>query len=86
MTASAADCASLLPADWREGVAGADLPEAAATTGDWIAFADAQTGRLDAANGRTRDAIEIVENCEARERAAIARAKRRGGLLGWIGL
>ena len=76
VTASAADCAGLLPDHWRQGVAGAELPADAATVGDWIAFADAQTGRLDQANGRTKDAIAIVERCEAREREAVKRARR----------
>ena len=75
VTASAADCAGLLPASWKTGVAGAALPPDDALAGDWIAFADAQTGRLDQANGRTADAIAIVERCEAREREALKRAK-----------
>jgi hypothetical protein len=50
------------------------------TVGDWIAFADAQTGKLDEANGRTRDAIGIVERCETRDAAAVKRARR-----GWVG-
>jgi hypothetical protein len=45
--------------------------------GDWIAFGDAQTGKLDQANGRTSDAISIVERCEARDAAAVKRATRR---------
>ena len=36
-------------------------------------------GKLDEANGRTRDAIGIVERCEARDAAAVKRAKR-----GWL--
>lgn len=76
VTASAADCAGLLPDHWRQGVLGAELPVDAGTVGDWIAFADAQTGKLDQANGRTLDAIAIVERCEARERDAVNRAKR----------
>ena len=79
VTASAADSAGLLPASWRAGVAGADLPPDAATVGDWIVFADAQPGRLDQANGRTADAILIVERCEARDAAAVKRARR-----GWL--
>lgn len=79
MTASAADCAGLLPASWKAGVAGAALPPDEATAGDWIAFADAQTGKLDQANGRTADTISIVERCEARERDALKRARR-----GWL--
>lgn len=77
MTPNAAACSALLPAEWRQGVPGADLPADAANTADWIAFADAQTGRLDQANGRTRDAIGIVERCEARDAAAVQRATRR---------
>ena len=79
MTASAADCAGLLPASWKAGVAAAELPPEPASVGDWISFADAQTGRLDQANGRTADAIGIVERCEARERAALKSARR-----GWL--
>lgn len=77
VTASAADCAALVPAEWKAGVAGAPLPADRSTVGDWIAFADDQTGRLDQANGRTRDAIEIVERCEARQRDALKKARRR---------
>ena len=58
---------------------GAELPPETASAGDWIAFGDAQTGRLDQANGRTSDAIDIVERCEARERDALKRARR-----GWF--
>ena len=79
VTASAADCAGLLPASWKAGVPGAELPPDRASAGDWIAFADAQTGRLDQANGRTADAISIVERCEERERDALKRARR-----GWL--
>jgi hypothetical protein len=79
VTPSAADCAGLLPDRWKEGVAGADLPPDQATVGDWIAFGDAQTGRLDTANGRTRDAIEIIERCEKRERDAVRRGRS------WLG-
>ena len=52
------------------------------TVGEWISFADAQTGKLDMANGRTRDAIDIVARCEARDAAAVKRATR--GFLGRI--
>lgn len=69
-------CSTLLPADWKEGVAGADLP-AGDTVGDWVAFGDAQTGKLDQANGRTRDTIGIIERCETRDAAAVKKATRR---------
>ena len=78
VTLSGAGCAALLPAEWRVGVIPAPLPNGV-TVGDWIAFADAQTGKLDEANGRTRDAIGIVERCEARDADAVKRARR-----GWV--
>lgn len=68
-------CASLLPAEWKQGVSGAPLPTGD-TVGDWVAFADAQTGKLDVANGRTRDAIGIIERCEERDAKAVRRATR----------
>ena len=78
VTAGAAGCAALLPDEWRSGVTAVALPEGL-TVGDWVVFADAQTGKLDDANGRTRDAIGIVERCEARDAAAVKRARR-----GWF--
>ena len=77
MTAQNAGCSELIPADWRQGVAGAPLPSGD-TVGDWVSFADAQTGKLDQANGRTKDAIELVARCEARDAAAVKKATRRG--------
>ena len=76
MTPNAVACSSLVPSDWKEGVPGAPLPDGN-TVGDWVAFADAQTGRLDVANGRTRDALGIVERCEARDAQALRQATRR---------
>jgi hypothetical protein len=73
VAASPSSCATLLPEEWKQGVAGAPLPEGN-TVGDWEVFADAQTGKLDQANGRTKDAIGIVERCEARDAAAIKKA------------
>lgn len=55
---------------------GASLP-AGDTVGDWVTFADAQTAQLDKANGRTADAIGIIERCEARDAEAVKRAKPR---------
>ena len=79
VTASAAGCSQLIPGDWKAGVEGAPLPDGN-DVGDWVAFGDAQTGRLDMANGRTKDAIGIVERCEARDAAALKKARR-----GWLG-
>lgn len=73
MTAQSA-CSTLLPSEWREGVAGAPFPDGS-TVGDWIAFGDAQTGQLDKANDRYRAAVGIVERCEERDRQAIERSK-----------
>lgn len=79
VTSTPAACSTLLPESWREGVAGAQLPDGD-TAGDWIAFGDAQTGKLDQANGRTRDSIDIVRRCEERDAKAVKRATR--GFLG----
>lgn len=67
-------CSRLLPDSWRQPVPGAPLP-GGDTVGDWVAFGDAQTGQLDKANGRTADAIGIIERCEERDRAAVKRAR-----------
>jgi hypothetical protein len=75
VTATPSSCAALLPPEWKQGVDGAPLP-AGDTVADWEVFADAQTGKLDVANGRTKDAIGIVERCEARDAAAIKKASR----------
>lgn len=69
-------CATLLPQEWKQGVAGAPLPDGD-TVGDWISFGDAQTGKLDIANDRTKSSIGIIERCEARDAAAVKRATRR---------
>lgn len=50
-------------------------PPAHDTVGEWVAFGDAQTGQLDKANGRTADALAIVEKCEARDREAAERLR-----------
>jgi hypothetical protein len=74
--ATAGACSTLIPDSWRLGVEGAELP-AGETVGDWIAFADAQTGRLDVANGRTNDTIGIIERCEARDQLAVKRSRSK---------
>lgn len=67
-------CSSLLPSEWRVGVPGAPLPEGE-TVGDWIAFADAQTGQLDKSNDRYGAAVGIVERCELRDQEAVKRSR-----------
>jgi len=69
-------CSALLPEEWREPVPGAPLPDGD-TVGEWIQFADAQTGQLGKANDRTLTSIGIIERCEARDRAVIEAAGRR---------
>lgn len=73
---SASPCSTLVPAEWRQGVPAPDLP-AGSTAGEWAAFADAAVGRLDKSNGRTADALTIVERCEARDAQAADRLKPR---------
>jgi hypothetical protein len=75
VTTQSASCSSLIPDSWTVGVASAPIPDGN-TVGDWIAFGDAQTGKLDQANGRTKDAIEIQRRCEARDAAAVKKATR----------
>jgi hypothetical protein len=79
VTAAPSSCATLIPQEWKQGVAGAPLPDGN-TVADWEVFADAQTGKLDQANGRTIDTIGIIERCEARDAAAVKKATR--GFLG----
>ncbi len=71
-TRPASSCATLIPTEWRAGVPGAAIP-AGDTSGEWVAFADAQTGQLEKANDRTRASIEIVERCDARDAAVVER-------------
>jgi hypothetical protein len=72
--AETGNCSGYVPDAWREPVPGADLPEGN-VVGDWVAFADAQTGQLDKANGRMADTLHIVGECERRAAEAIARSR-----------
>lgn len=72
--AEAGNCSAYVPDSWRLGVEGAELP-AGGTVGDWIAFGDAQTGKLDIANGRLTDTLHIVGECERRAAAAVERSR-----------
>lgn len=72
--ASPSACSTLIPDSWREPVAGADIPKGD-TVGEWITFADAQTGQLDKANGRTADTIGIIQRCEKRDAEAVKHAR-----------
>lgn len=69
LVVSKVGCSSLPPVEWMEGVAGADLPDGM-EVGDWIAFADAQTGKLDIANDHYRSGMGVIQRCEERDRAS----------------
>lgn len=58
----------------------ADLSGNGALVGDWIKFADAQTGQLDKANERYSAAVGVIQRCEARDAEAVKAA--RPGLFG----
>lgn len=74
IVAEAGHCSAYVPRSWLAGVAGADLPQGNVIA-DWIAFADAQTGRLDDANGRLADAMHIIGECERRAAQAVERSR-----------
>ncbi len=74
-------CSSLLPTDWSTPVPDAPAPTKATAALDqlkaWIGFGIGETGQLQKANGRTRDAIGIVQRCEARDAAAVHKVARK---------
>lgn len=75
VTTAPAGCSSLIPSSWIEGVPPPPLPEGN-LVGDWISFGDAAIGKLDMANARTKDAIELQRRCEERDRQAVKQATR----------
>lgn len=70
----ALDCGSRVPPQLRAEVAGAPLP-ADNSAGEWVAFGDAQTGRLEVANERKETVLWIYDTCEAEERKAVEKLK-----------
>jgi hypothetical protein len=65
---AAFSCGALIPDSERQPVAPTALPPPDVSAGAlWIALDD-QTARLDLANGRKGDVLEIIDKCEA-ERA-----------------
>jgi len=68
----ALDCAGRIPPQLRAEVKPAE-PPADNSVGAWVAFGDAQTGRLESANDRKATVIWILDRCEAEERAAATR-------------
>lgn len=83
---SASPCSALLPSEWLKGVlaavlpASAKLPDGHDDARPWQSGFVEQTGQLEKANGRYLDAVGIVQRCEARDAAAVKRA--RPSLLG----
>jgi hypothetical protein len=43
----------------------------------WIGFSVAEAGNVEVANGRTRDAMGIIQRCEERDAAAVRKVARR---------
>lgn len=76
----AEQCASIIPDDWtlqpKNGpltgtVAHDDYPAPTATSGDWIAHAQAEGDELDISNGRLGAAVTIVQRCEQHDKALV---------------
>ena len=76
MTAQNVGCSDLVQA-WMKPVEGAPPPQAN-TVGDWIIFGDVQTGRLDMANDRITNGLDVIQRCEERDR----KASRPRGIFG----
>ncbi len=76
MTQPASPCSDLLPSELTAPVAGATLP-VTDQVGEWVAFADAQTGQLEKANGHTGAVVTIMKRCEERDRLIAERLKPR---------
>lgn len=68
----ALDCAGRIPPQLRADTAGAP-PPSDNSIGAWVAFADAQTGRLESANDRSATVLWIVDRCEAESRTVAVR-------------
>jgi hypothetical protein len=64
-----------------KGVAHAASPaqeaDALAQMKAWISFATAEAANVEIANGRTKDALGIVQRCEARDVQAVKAVSRR---------
>lgn len=63
---AALDCSSLVGPTLRAPVSPSPLPSGN-TVGEWVAFGDAQSGRLDEANGRKLAVVEIMDACQAQQ-------------------
>lgn len=75
VVAPAIKCSRLIPQGWRTPVQGVVI--ASPDVGGLGVALDGQTGKLDEANGRTRDSIEITETCEAMQEEATKKLQRK---------
>lgn len=91
LVADKAPCSDLIPGSWREpvphapdprtvlapadGSPGAQLAHAVEVGKAWMEYGLGEAGQLEKANGRAADAIDIVERCEKRDRAAVQQSK-----------
>lgn len=63
---SAINCAAFIPNSFLKPVE--DVPPPADNSiGGWIAVADARSGKVDDANGRTQAVIETMDQCQAQQ-------------------
>ncbi len=76
-TSPEARCSQLVPANWADGVEGADIPADDDVT-TWQRAFVAQSGQLEKANGRTADAMAITSRCET----MINETRRKQGIFG----
>ena len=74
-------CSSLIPDDWAAGVKHAPPPaqetDPVARLKVWIGFGVAEAGNVEIADQRTRDALGIIQRCEARDAAAVNKSRRK---------
>lgn len=77
MTTPPARCSQLIPETWKAGVAAVPLPGFENVGEVLTAFVD-QSARLQMANDRTKDAVQIVERCEGMLNEARPRRKFLG--------
>ena len=81
--ASKAACSTLVPETWRAGVGVGKIGAVEPTATDlerlkiWQQFAIDTVGRVITADSRTADTIGIIERCEARDAAAVRKARPR---------
>jgi hypothetical protein len=79
---AALNCAELIPVRLRSPVEPAPLP-ADNSVGAWVAFGDAQTGKLEISEDRRATVLEIVDGCEAQERKVAKGLRPRSWWLLW---